>query len=44
MTSTARFYLNKLDADGVLISDIEMAARPDNYLALKSIHKKAGQR
>jgi len=28
MTSTARFYLNKLDADGVLISDIEMAARP----------------
>ena len=59
MTSAARFYLNELDADGVLIGDIEMAAdaivyaheAADNYLdarpiaaALKSIHKKAGQR
>ena len=26
MTSAARFYLNELDADGVLIGDIEMAA------------------
>ena len=59
MTSAARFYLNELDADGVLIGDIEMTAdaivytheAADNYLdvhpiaaALKSIHKKAGQR
>jgi hypothetical protein len=42
-----------LNADGALIGDIEMAAdaTADNYLdvrpiaaALKSIHKKAGQR
>jgi hypothetical protein len=26
MTSSARSYLNDLDADGVLIGDIEMAA------------------
>jgi hypothetical protein len=59
MMSSARFYFNDLDADGVLIGDIEMAAdaivytheAADNYLdvrpiaaALKSIHKKAGQR
>jgi hypothetical protein len=45
MTSSARFYLNNLDADGALIDDIEMAAdaivytheAADNYLDVHPI-------
>jgi hypothetical protein len=45
MTSSARFYLNNLDADGVLIGDTEMAADAivythevaDNYLDVRPI-------